>query len=162
MSVSEISGLESALETDPNSVDLGVSNTASGGLSVTVATEPENDRVAINALSDEPVKTFVIDPQSGSVRTVEVDAASGRKIPLTTGVSQSAMAEQVISSGRVLAIATQAIVRDKPNSDRKDAQVQVIDPKTGEIIKTLAKSDVFDLDRTLREYARKSLVDRSA
>lgn len=163
MSVSEISGLENALEADPTAVEVSVADSAVGdGAAVTVTTEPENDSVSINALSGEPAKTFVIDAATGAIRTVETDATTGRNIPLTTGLSESAMTRQLVASGENNAIAMRPVVRDRLGIGGEEPKVQVIDPTSGEIVKTLDKDDVFDLDQTLREFTRKSLVDTSA
>jgi hypothetical protein len=37
-----------------------------------------------------------------------------------------------------------------------------VDPRTGEVVDRVAENDFFDLDVAIREFARKSLVDKSA
>jgi len=165
MSVSEITGLEASLESEDTGTageTLAATAGSASQAAPAVAAEPDADRISIDVLSKEPVKTFVLDDETGTIRTVQVDSKTGENIPLPTGVSQSGITASVLGSACGDCLAERPLLRETVNSLTNAPQTEVVDPKTGEILKIVDENDFFDLDQALREYARKSLLDKSA
>jgi len=124
--------------------------------------EEDSDRVCLDILSREPVLRFAENTESGALGTVSVDPSTGLATPLTTGISPLELTRDILASGRGIVLADRPILRDHPATGDEPGHTDVVDPRTGEVVDRVAENDFFDLDAALRDFARKSLVDKSA
>lgn len=165
MTASEIQTVATATSADS---EAAATDTTDDDWSVTApaaqsASEADHaDRVCLDILSREPVLRFTEDTDSGALRTVSVDAATGATTPLTSGISPLDLTREILESAPDIALAAHPILRERPGEAGEPGHVDVVDPQTGEIVDRVAANDFFDLDVAVREFSRKSLVDKSA
>lgn len=163
MSVIETTGLEPALEAETaGAVEESFSPAAGSGQAApnSGTGEAANDRISIDVLSKEPVKTFLTDAASGAIRTVQLDD-QGRAVALTTGISRGEIAAAVLEGSRAAGVVERPRLRETTNSLTNAPETEVVDPKTGEILEVVQENDTFDLDEAVRKYIRKELLDTS-
>lgn len=162
MSVPEIPGADPALdaETAGTAEAIPVEGNGVTAPSAAVAGEAENDRISIDVLSKEPVKTFLIDEETGTIRTVQLND-DGEPVALDTGISKGDIAKTLLR-GVGVDYVQRPLVRETTNNLTGAAQKTIVNPKTGEIMDVIPEHDAFDLDRIVREYIRKELLDTSA
>jgi|GEM_PF-5396120 len=160
MSVAEIPGLEPDLETENAGTveETAAENAVAGEATTPAATD---DRISIDVLTREPVKTFLTDEDTGAIRTVQLDA-EGRPVALSTGISQGAITATVLESGSADMVVERPLLRQTTNRLTDAPETDVVDPKTGEILEVVQGNDAFDLDAAVRRYIRKELLDTSA
>jgi len=124
--------------------------------------EEDTDRVCLDILSREPVLRFAANTDTGALGTVSVDPSTGLATPLTTGISPLGLTRDILASGKDIVLADRPILRAHPAAGDEPGHTDVVDPRTGEVVDRVAENDFFDLDVAIREFARKSLVDKSA
>jgi hypothetical protein len=110
-------------------------------------------------LFQPPEIRFLIDVETGKLRTVSVDRHTGIAHPLTAGVSKAVEAMlQKVASTAIREHPTVSYVYDEAS---QSIQTVFTDPKTGKVLHKLPEDDILAMNATMREWAVVPLVDAS-
>lgn len=165
MSPSEIAGLDAAGATDATAADTeavtGALTDAATAGTTSLADGDDPDRLTIDVLSREPVIRFRDDAETGAPQAVTRSPVTGATVPLGTGVTAGDITRELLDGMPALLLATRPIVREVAGQGDTPGHTDVIDPRTGEVVERLSESDCFGLDQAVRDFARRSLVDKA-
>ena len=165
MSPSEIAGLDTTGAADATATETSLAAGATSAVDAADAAgsigEASADRLSLAVLSRDPEIHFQENTVTGALGAVTQSPVTGATLPLSTGIRSGELARDLLAGLPELLLATKPLVREVTGQGDTPGHTDVIDPRTGEVVQRLAQDDSFGLDQAVRDFTRRSLVDKA-